>query len=399
MRALLMLVFLLAAGPPQPAPQFFTNERAISIGQPDRQNYFAVDAELWAHARPDLADLRIYAGKREIPYAIATQQGSAQSRESDARVFNVGSTEGATVFTIDTSGASDYNRVTLDLDAQDFITRATVDGFEQPGAAVLRLGTFTIYDFSREQLGKSSTVKLPDSSFRYLRVNLPGILPRQLRGARVSYYQETKTIWTELPVRPNIIQSGARTVIAWEQPKNAPLDRIVLAVDPRHLNFRRSIALQDGAGQTIGRGQVSRIHLERGGKVVDSEDLALVVPGVRSPSYRLLIENGDDPALDVTGLRALSVERRVYLDPHGESSLQLYYGDPELGPPTYDFAKLFQQDPAAVVALLGPGVHNAAYTGRPDERPWSERHVIVLWTVLVIAVVGLGAVALRSLRA
>jgi hypothetical protein len=48
---------------------------------------------------------------------------------------------------------------------------------------------------------------------------------------------------------------------------------------------------------------------------------------------------------------------------------------------------------------LGPEVSNPAYTGRPDDRPWSERHPIVLWIAIIAAVVVLGGLALRSMRA
>jgi hypothetical protein len=64
----------------------------------------------------------------------------------------------------------------------------------------------------------------------------------------------------------------------------------------------------------------------------------------------------------------------------------------------YDYAKLFQEEKNAVGAKLGAETANTAYTGRPDERPWSERHPAVLWIALVAAVLALGALALRSMK-
>ncbi len=77
----------------------------------------------------------------------------------------------------------------------------------------------------------------------------------------------------------------------------------------------------------------------------------------------------------------------------------MYYGDPMLDAPVYDYAKFFENgEPNAVEAPLGSGQHNSAYTGRPDERPWTEKHPWVLWTALIAAVLGLGAVALKGLK-
>ena len=43
-------------------------------------------------------------------------------------------------------------------------------------------------------------------------------------------------------------------------------------------------------------------------------------------------------------------------------------------------------------------VTNSAYTGRPDDRPWSERHPAVLWAAILAAVALLGGIAVRSIK-
>jgi hypothetical protein len=65
----------------------------------------------------------------------------------------------------------------------------------------------------------------------------------------------------------------------------------------------------------------------------------------------------------------------------------------------YDYAKFFKADPAAVQAQLGADTHNPAYTGRPDDRPWSERHQVVLWAAMILAVAILALLAIRGLGA
>jgi hypothetical protein len=78
--------------------------------------------------------------------------------------------------------------------------------------------------------------------------------------------------------------------------------------------------------------------------------------------------------------------------------LTLYYGDDKLESPVYDYAKLFQREKSAGAIQLGPESMNAGYTGRPDERPWSDRHPAVLWIAIVAAVLVLGVLALRSMK-
>jgi hypothetical protein len=40
---------------------------------------------------------------------------------------------------------------------------------------------------------------------------------------------------------------------------------------------------------------------------------------------------------------------------------------------------------------------NPEYIGRPDERPWSDRHPAVLWVAIISAVLMLAGIALRSM--
>jgi hypothetical protein len=89
----------------------------------------------------------------------------------------------------------------------------------------------------------------------------------------------------------------------------------------------------------------------------------------------------------------------VYFEPQSRTEFVVYFSDPKTDPPAYDFSRLFQEDPGATRATLEPATANVAYKGRPDERPWSERNAWVMWTALVIAVVGLGGLALRGLKA
>ncbi len=76
----------------------------------------------------------------------------------------------------------------------------------------------------------------------------------------------------------------------------------------------------------------------------------------------------------------------------------LYYGDPALSSPRYDYARLFAKRADAVEATAGPEQPNPAYQPRPDERPFTEKHPALLWAVLIAVIALLGAIALRAGR-
>jgi hypothetical protein len=392
---------LLAPATRGPEISYFTNAREIRISQPAQQNFVVVDEEVWNRARPDLADLRIYDGETQVQYALSEQRGGTSSQEATARILNLGSVGGRTEFDLDMGSLSEYDRIKLNLDAKDFVATATVAGSNELGTKSLtQLPPSTLYDFTREQLGSNSVLKLPASSFRYLHVKLSaGISPQQVKGATVYNLQETKAVWTSVGSCGAASQMARTTVIHCSAPPRVPVDRIRFQVDPRQVNFRRAVVLSDAAGHEYGNGgEITRVRMNRGGTTVVSEEMDVQGGGHLSGQLKITVDNGDNPPLAITAVQLLSVERRLYFDPQGKSLLTLYYGDDKLGSPVYDYARFFKVDPAAVRAELGPGTHNEAYRGRSDDRPWSERHNAVLWGAMLLAVAVLAVLAVRGLR-
>ena len=380
---------------------YFTNLRDIHVSQPGVQNYFAVDEEVWSRARPDLGDLRIYDGETQVQYALSVQHGGISSQEEVARILNLGNVGGHTEFDLDMGQIAEYDRIRLQLDGKDFVVAASLTGSNKLGERpATQLPPSTLYDFSREQLGSNSVLKLSASSFHYLHVKLSlGISPQQVKGATVYNLQETKAIWTSVGSCGAPSQKQRATVITCESPLKVQVDRIRFQVAPNHVNFRRTVTLSDSSARYESGGEITRVRLNRAGTTVVSEEMDVPMSGRSSGSLTIAIDNGDNPPLEITAVQLLSVERRIYFDPQQKSSLRLYYGDGQLASPVYDYARFFHADPTAAKAELGPGTHNDAYTGRPDDRPWSERHNAVLWLAMLLAVIVLAGLAVRGLKA
>jgi hypothetical protein len=400
--AILLVVALGAVVDPTASPRYFHRVRDVQVAASDRQNYFVVDAEMWAHARPDLADLRIYSGDTQVPYALAAQASWSASEQRDARILNLGAAHGATEFDLDMEGFAEYDRVQLRLSARDFVASAKVDGQEMLAENThTHLGTSTLYDFSRERLGSSFVLHLPASTFRYLHVSIRGgVEPQQVLSAQVSYLRESKAVWASAGSCGPAEQKGRDTVVTCTLLPGAPLGRLAFGVAPDLYNFRRTVTIAGENGVDLQRASISRIRMEKARPPVVAEELTPRVPCTCKPDLtilRIAIDNGDDPPLSGLRIEPQALERRVYFDGQGPESLRLYYGDDKLGPPVYDYAKFFRQSDDAARAQLGADTPNPAYERRPDGRPWSERHPMVLWAAMLAAVVVLAGLAIREM--
>jgi hypothetical protein len=396
--ALIFAWVFVAAGNYEAAIPYFTEMRDVTISVPDHQGYIVVDQALWSHARPDLGDIRLYDGQTQVPYVLKEQRGGTSSVEQPVKILNLGSVTGHTEFDLDLSGILEYNRIRLQLAAKNFVATAHVEGRNDlTERAGTKLGKNILYDFTRESLGASSVLKLPTSSFRYLHVSVnQGVRPADVQGALVSNVQEIKAAWTDAGnCSLNGQLQGRNTFFDCSSVAGVPVDRVLFDVPSSRVNFRRSVVVEVD-GQVVARGEISRIRLTRGGQSVVTENLGVDLSGIRGKSIKVTVENGDDAPLPLEATKLLSVERRIYFDPAGKTALTLYSGDEKLAAPSYDYAEFFHQDSEAAEARLGPHQHNPAYTGRPDDRPWSERHPAVLWLAMLLAVLVLAALAIRG---
>ena len=379
---------------------YFNQTRSVTIAVPDKQNYAVLDADVFKRTRADLGDVRILDGESQVPFVLVKQSGGINAQESQAKILNLGSGGGRTEFDVDTSGFEEYDRVRLQLEAKDFINSAQIEGHRTlKDVSGTKLGTSPLYDFTKENLGSNFTLRFPSASFPYLHVRLaPGIRADQVKGAYLSSFSETKAAWTNAGQCTPAPTKPKRSVYQCLMLDGMPVERVTFDLPAGTVNFNRAVVLSDGGGTEFQRASISRVRMNRGGQSVTSEELDIVVYGQSAKQITVTVENGDDPALPIEEVRPLSVERRLYFDPKGKSSLQLYYGDPKLEPPSYDYAKFFQQAADAAVAQLGTPQANPKFTGRPDDRPWSERNSYVLWIAMVLAVIVLGGLALKGLK-
>ena len=382
------------------AISYFHYQRQLQPLNSSGQHYIVVDETVWQHARPDLSDLRIYSRDKEIPYRITIEQGSSETEQRQCRVLQPGTVGGKTQFLLDMSGVAEYDRIELNLRARNFVAHARVEGQDDlHGAKWAVLGTTTLYDLSDERLGRNFTLKIPLTTYKYLRVTVDKpVNPSDVESGTAGITRAQKAVWRDLGSEPKQSQQGKDTILTFSVPGEVAVERAIISVNPMQQNFLRRLEVQGENGQEFGSGEIRRVHMQRNGQKIDTEQTSLDLRGNIEGALKIIIHNGDDVPLKITGARLQQYERRIYFDADAGTQPKLYYGDAQLDAPVYDYAKLFQKNTNAEQKQLGAEEVNTAFTGRPDDRPWSERHPAVLWLAIIAAVLILGGVALRSMK-
>jgi hypothetical protein len=421
MKTVLLLLFALwqqssAAPAPTPESQYFRFHRSVLNVQSRGEACSVLAPDIFPNAAPSLKDLRLYQDGREVPYAITLSQ--AEQPDSDpAKVLNLGMRGSAVVFDLEMPDRS-YTDVLLDLAGKDYLATATVTGMQAPNGAATKLGEYTLFDLSTQHLSHNTTLHLQESSFRVLHISItataaPGAggftaAPQMVTGAVVPPSREAQTLYsTALTIR-DIGQKGRRTVGTIVLPARLPIERVTFVLAPAYKgNFSRDVhlsALAAGEPATeTANGTIQRVHLTEAGREIRQQQLS--VPAVlgsnlqESAKLEVAIDNGDDVPLPITAILLEMRQRQLCFDASTASQPELFYGDPALPTPQYDFARLFSPSAHIVQAQFGPEERNAEYKARPDTRSMTERHPDLIWVALLVVVCVLAVVALRSSKA
>jgi hypothetical protein len=137
------------------------------------------------------------------------------------------------------------------------------------------------------------------------------------------------------------------------------------------------------------------------GHRLDEERLSLFAPEMdfdTSAKWIVTIKNQDDAPIQISSVRLEMLERTLCFDASDGVAYALYYGDSALAAPRYDYASLFTLQSNAAKANIGQERANPDYQDRPDSRPFTERHPVLLWGALAFVILLLGTVALRSAK-
>jgi hypothetical protein len=405
------IVFVLLAAPPE--VRYLRYQRPVRVPEQQAgQACFAVEPEIFAHAAPQLADLRLYAGDAETPYVVREAVPTAGT-ERQVPLLNAGVRNGQTVFDAELPEGH-YSDVTLAVTAHDFIATVTVTGSrDASGKQETKLGEYTIFDLSKQRLGRSTVLHLPESTMPYLHFRIAGPLkPEDVTALSAGWMPEAQPRYRTVAETVQATQKDRSTVVEFNLPAHVPVDRVVFVPGPLPASFSRDVTVgvqeveEKRAGEQnpppfeiTNAGSLLRVHKVQDGKRIDEERLVVDAPRefFNAPSkWTVKIANGDDVPLSLKSVRLEMLERTLCFDAAAGGAYTLRYGDAALSAPQYDYARLFSRQANALQASVGPEQLNPGWQARPDERPFTEKHPTLLWVALVAVVALLGAIALRA---
>ena len=405
-------VLLLAAVAASPDSRYFRYERPVQ--RSSGQSCLALDPAIFAHAAPQLADLRLYRDGAETPFVVRVA-ASTQTEQKGVTPLNLGLRGGQVVFDAAMPDGP-YSDIQLAITARDFIATVTVSGSQtEAGGAETKIGSYTIFDLTSQRLGRSTVLHLPVLDFRYLHFSISGPLqPESVTSLSAGSPPASPPAYQSVAESAQVEQKDHSSVLEFTVPAHVPVDRIVFAPGASPAQFSRDVSVAVApvsASKSIDAapppppvssyGNILRVHSLQNGRQIDEERLAIDASqfDFDTPAkWTVAIRNGDDAPVSLKSVQLQMLQRTLCFDADGNSSYLLAYGDPALSPPRYDYAALFALQPNAAQIAARAEQPNPAYQPRPDDRPFTEKHPALMWVALAVVIAVLAAIALRSAK-
>ncbi len=364
-----------------------------------------LDAEVLAGARLDLSDLRLITHQGiEQPYEVYIHRGKQRVQTYEAKMYNLTRVPGkGTRFELDlgTSGKP-INQISIQSPDRDFRYQVTVEGSpDSRNWVVVRKGA-AIFDFSGEVHARSTVVKLPETTYRYLHVTVHEADGRLLNVSGASAEQEIERRGRRIKLKPvstrivQDLQRRATDVFLDLGHRNQPCDQAEVIFEDDNVSRGCQVSVSENpAGPWSARdaGVIFRYHTA----TFAGEQTRLSFPELRGRYVRISVLNWDNEPIQVTGAKLYAVPRVLLFEWDPRQPVRLYYGADAPGKPQYDpsiMERLRQAQPRVGLAL-GPQQGNPEY--RPPQKPWTEQRPWLLWLVIAVAVLVVGGMILRMM--
>jgi Protein of unknown function (DUF3999) len=300
------------------------------------------DAEFLAHAKPDLGDLRIVdLSGREQPFLVIAAS-TVEPKWIAGRVLPVAATKKTSGFELDLGAAHGIDRVSFDGIAAPFLKRAQLEGSGDRAHWTVLAPDATVFDLPDEKL-RNVEISFEPGDNRYLRVTWddrssavvthvgsvtvrlhatgagPDVTRVSLQFHKISSEPQKSRYRITLP-GPNLPIVAIEAVVA-----NGEVFR------PASVYAQR---LEQGQIVPVLLGASTLKRAERFGGV--ASDLAVLVSRPTEADLELVVDDGNNPPLALTGIVARLAPLPWIWFEATAGSFTARYGNPRLEMPAYD---------------------------------------------------------------
>jgi hypothetical protein len=355
------------------------------------------DAELFAGAAPGLRDVRIVerTSGKETPYQLVVQRAVERRSEMPLVIRDLGQVgDRYTTFAADLGQHGVlHNGIEILTSSEEFQRTVVVEGSSDGRTWITLQSGQRIFDFRLKERGfvtRDTTVSYTETTSTQLRIRIEddGQAPLTVTGARAFFVEQEREgrVDYAASVGPPVEVSYAQATQYLLDLGGSGLPSSAVRVTASTENFLRRVTIESSADRTAWRRLpvTAVLYSFRTPKFVGGND-TFSYAETTDRYLRLSIVNEDSPPLDVQAIEVSGVRRKLIFEATPGEAYDLYYGNVEVGRPSYDLRHFFEYlaTDDLPLALLGAEGLNPGLE-EPTE-PFTERYPWILPVVIAVA--------------
>ena len=351
-----------------------------------------------------LEDLRLFdANNREIPYAIRIRSDVDEIEEIDTDIFNASRSGSHAEASVDLGeDPGEHNEVEIETSGTNFRRLVTVEGSDSGQDWKVLSSNAVIFSFSSDNNAVASRrVSYPTSRYRFLRIRvqrdeLNDKEAPYITGvkAHMAFREQGQLATWSLPVPSYQLErnEGAHASV-WniDLGAYAPCDRLTLQATQESFSRPYKVEAVDDQNNVtlLSSGTLTRYSGQEMKPLV-----ILFEDEVRARQLRLQITDYSNPTLMITSIQASAPARQLLYELKEPASepVRLYFGNAKVPAPHYDFANVLPSRPPTEPAHATVGSVTANPEYKPEPKPLTERVPWLIYVVLAVSSVALGAI-------
>lgn len=361
---------------------------------------FSFDEEVFANAKPNLADIRVITQDlEETPFKLLVEKEYYVREFHPIKILNQSFIPGEYQFFIaDLQEAGIlHNQIKILTTSLNFRREVIIEGSNDQENWFVLNDKGHIYDYSPPKFEfkqQDTTINYPECTYRYLKITIitKGEEPLEITGAEV--YRQVTVAARKINYPTNIINQGIdeehRISFVVVDLGTSGLPSNSLRITTTDTNFSREVALEgSNDNQNWQVVKYRDVIFSFSTPKFTGSKLNVDYPESNFRYLKLTIFNKDDKPINITGAAVSGILRKVLFKYDPSKSYKLYYGNPAARYPQYDIEALFPYLEIKDLPQfsLGPQINNPLFEEiSPPPPPFTERYAWLLIVVLTIIV-------------
>ncbi|MHB0972339.1 MAG: DUF3999 family protein [Thermoanaerobaculia bacterium] len=388
---------LLAQSPALAADATFAHERSIRPAA-SGANRLDVDVPLLSGARAlryesgvyrgGLDDLRLFdMSGREVPHLVIAPPPENRSWTS-GKIIAIPKSRRASGFEADLGGIVEADRIRIAGLASPFLKRFRLEGSGDRQRWITLIESGTLFDLPEERLSRLDA-DFAAGAYRYLRVTWDDSsssrlgLPSEVQARVSTQPPPAPPLFADAQFRRRESEPRRSRYRIRLSGRDLPVSAIHVVAGGGHVLRDARVTEARMSGDEVTPAVIGSATLRRAVRDgVPAEDLRIPIARPSGPDLELVIDDGDNPPLEIRAVRAEMMPLpSIYFEAPSEDELVARYGAPSLDAPRYDLEAMrefvMREDVATAVwgaarhaqastaAVKAPGV---SLTGAPVDR-------------------------------